>query len=464
MFMSQIKMGVASAISHNMIKLIIHLFVRIAHMTNMPNDLDSYWMPFTASRWFKDNPRMISGADGVEYTTIDGHKVIDGTGGLWCCNAGHNRKPIVEAIQRQAATLDFAHSFNQGHPIAFQAANRMVELAKGFDHIFFTNSGSESVDTALKIALAYHAANGQGHRRILVGRQKAYHGINFGGLSVGGLGPNKGQFGTLYPSALHLRHTLLPENAFAAGQPDNGAHLAEDLAAICETHGGHNIAAVIVEPVAGAGGVFPPPKGYLERLREICTQHGILLIFDEVITGFGRLGTPFAADYFGIQPDLMTVAKGMTNATVPMGGVFATAQVRQAFLKGPETMPDLFHGYTYSGHPLASAAAIATLDLYRDEGIFENAAAMAPIWSDMLHQFDNKDGIIDVRNIGLVGAIGLAQNGDVGAAGRAAYEKLWDQGLCVRPIGDSIAMSPPLTITESTINQIGDTLSKVLLG
>ncbi len=427
-----------------------------------PNDLDSYWMPFTASRAFKSNPRMITGADGIHYTDQSGHKVIDGTGGLWCCNAGHNRKPIVDAIQRQAATLDFAHSFNQGHPIAFQAASRMVALADGFDHIFFTNSGSESVDTALKIALAYHMANGQGHRRILVGRQKAYHGINFGGLSVGGLGPNKAQFGTLYPAALHMRHTLLPENAFVKGQPEHGAHLADDLTALCETHGGHNIAAVIVEPVAGAGGVFPPPVGYLKRLRDICDEHGILLIFDEVITGFGRLGTPFATSFFGVQPDLMTVAKGMTNATVPMGGVFTTANVRQAFLSGPETMPDLFHGYTYSGHPLASAAAIATLDLYRDEAIFENAAAMAPIWQDMLHQFADAPGVIDVRNIGLMGAIGLQKSGDVGATGRATYEKLWEKGLSVRPIGDTLAMSPPLTITAPDIAKIGDILSKVL--
>lgn len=427
--------------------------------TQIPNDLDSFWMPFTASRWFKSNPRLIGSAEGIHYATLDGHKVIDGTGGLWCCNAGHNHPRIVEAIQRQAATLDFAHSFNQGHAIAFQAASRLTELAPGFDHVFFTNSGSEAVDTALKIALAYHSARGEGQRRLLVGRQKAYHGINFGGLSVGGIGLNKGQFGTLYPSTAHMRHTLLPENAFSRGQPETGAYLAEDLAGIIETHGGHAIAAVIVEPVAGAGGVFPPPKGYLERLRELCDAHGILLIFDEVITGFGRFGTAFASQHFGVTPDLFTTAKGLTNATVPMGGVFATSKIREAFLQGPETMPDLFHGYTYSGHPLACAAAIATLDVYRDEGIFENAGRMAPIWEDMLHGLKDAPGVVDIRNAGILGAIQLQQEGAPGTVGRAAYEKLWDMGLSIRPIGDSLAMSPPLTLSESDIGRIGDILS-----
>jgi len=428
----------------------------------IPNDLDSFWMPFTASRWFKENPRMVTGADGLHYTSGDGRQVIDGTGGLWCVNAGHNHPKIVEAIQRQAATLDFAHSFNQGHAIAFQAASRLVALAPGFDHVFLTNSGSEAVDTALKIALAYHAARGEGQRRYLVGRQKAYHGINFGGLSVGGIGLNRGQFGQLYPGALHMRHTKLPENAFVPGQPEHGAHLADDLMGFVETHGGHTIAAVIVEPVAGAGGVFPPPLGYLERLREICDQHGILLIFDEVITGFGRLGAAFGHQVLGVKPDLMTVAKGITNATVPMGGVYATSDVREAFLQGPETMVDLFHGYTYSGHPLACAASIATLDVYRDDGIFENADDMAPIWADMLHSLRGLPGVVDIRSIGLVGAVQLEAKGAVGAAGRAAYERLWDLGLTVRPIGDSLAMSPPLVIDEATITRIGDLLRQAL--
>jgi len=427
-----------------------------------PNDLDSFWMPFTASRWFKDNPRLINKAEGVHYTTIEGHQLIDGTGGLWCCNAGHNHPRITKAIQDQAATLDFVHNFNQGHPLAFEAAARVTALAPGFDHVFFTNSGSESVDTALKIALAYHHHRGEGQRRILVGREKAYHGINFGGLAVGGLGLNKGQFGTLYPSTAHLRHTWLPENAFSRGQPDHGAELADDLQRLCDLHGGHTIAAVIVEPVSGAGGVFPPPKGYLERLRKICDTHGILLIFDEVITGFGRTGQAFAYQTFGVMPDLITCAKGMTNATVPMGGVLATGQIREAFLTGPAKMPDLFHGYTYSGHPLACAACIASLDTYRDEQIFENAAAMAAPWEDMLHSLHGLPGLIDIRNFGLVGAVHLEQSGAVGDAGRAAFEALWEKGLIVRPVGDALCMSPPLTLTEAHIAEIGDTLKGYL--
>lgn len=432
-------------------------------MNQMPNNLDAYWMPFTASRWFKDNPRIIASADGVHYTTMEGHRLIDGTGGLWCCNAGHNRRLIVEAIQKQAATLDFAHSFNQGHAIAFEAANRLTEMTPGFDHVFFTNSGSEAVDTALKIALAYHQARGEGQRRVLVGRQKAYHGINFGGLSVGGIGLNKGQFGTLYPDAKHMRHThLLDRNAFSRGQPEHGDFLADDLEEICQTYGGHVVAACIVEPVAGAGGVFPPPQGYLQRLRDICDRHGILLIFDEVISGFGRLGTAFGYQKFGVTPDLMTAAKGMTNATVPMGGVFTTGSVREAFLSGPPTMPDLFHGYTYSGHPLACAAAIATVDLYRDEGIFENAAAMASPWEDMLHSLADLPGVIDIRNMGLIGAVQLESHETVGARGRTAFERLWEAGVSCRPIGDSLAMSPPLIITEDHIGQIGDMFRRVL--
>ncbi|SLN29636.1 aminotransferase class III-fold pyridoxal phosphate-dependent enzyme [Pseudooctadecabacter jejudonensis] len=428
----------------------------------IPNDLDSFWMPFTPSRAFQEAPRMLHKADGVRYVTVDGAEKFDGTGGLWCCNAGHNHPRIVEAIQRQAADLDFAHTFGQGHPIAFEAAARVVDLAPGMDHVFFTNSGSEAVDTALKIALAYHAARGDGGRRMLVGREKAYHGINFGGLSVGGIGLNKGQFGTLYPSVAHLRHTWLEENHFSRGMPEHGAHLADDLQRLCDLHGGHTIAAVIVEPVSGAGGVFPPPKGYLERLREICDAHGILLIFDEVITGFGRMGTAFAYEAFGVQPDLVTCAKGMTNATVPMGGVLATAAVRDAFRQAPSKMPDLFHGYTYSGHPLASAACIATLEVYRDEDIFGNAARMATPWEDMVHGLADIDGVIDVRNCGIIAAIQLAQQGAVGDAGRAAHAKLWEAGLIVRPIGDALAMSPPLTITQAHVDEIGATLRSVL--
>jgi len=430
----------------------------------VPNDLDSFWMPFTASRRFKDNPRLLHKAEGCYYTSVDGRTLFDGTGGLWCCNAGHAHPKITQAIQRQAAQLDFAHSFNQGHPIAFEAAARVTDLAPGFDHVFFTNSGSESVDTALKIALAYHHHRGEGERRLLVGREKAYHGINFGGLSVGGLGLNKAQFGTLYPATAHLRQTSLPGNAFSRGLPDNGAELADDLQRLCDLHGGHTIAAVIVEPVSGAGGVYPPPKGYLDRLREICDAHGILLIFDEVITGFGRTGNAFAYQGFGVKPDLITCAKGMTNATVPMGGVLVTKEVREAFLTGPPKMPDLFHGYTYSGHPLASAACIATLDVYRDEGIFENAAAMAAPWEDMLHALKGLPGVVDIRNYGIVGAVQLETKGAVGDAGRAAYEGLWEKGLIARPVGDSLCLSPPLTITTDQIEEIGSKLHDQLTG
>ena len=432
--------------------------------TKIPNDLDSFWMPFTSSRMFKSNPRMQVAAEGCHYIGIDGKRRIDGTGGLWCCNAGHAHPRITEAIQKQAAILDFAHNFGQGHPIAFEAASRLVSLAPGFPQVFLTNSGSEAVDTALKIALAYHAARGEGTRRILVGRQKAYHGINFGGLSVGGIGANKQQFGTLYPDSYHMRHTNLPENAFTRGQPEHGAHLADDLDEIAQTYGPHRIAAVIVEPVSGAGGVYPPPKGYLERLREICDKYGILLIFDEVITGFGRLGTAFGHQFYDVMPDLVTFAKGVTNATVPMGGVFAREGIRDAMATGPEWMVDLFHGYTYSGHPLACAASIATMDVYRDEGVFEHAGKMAPVFEEMLHGLKGLPGVVNIRNQGLMGAVELAKDGDVGAAGRAMFAKLWDLGMVVRPIGDSLAMSPPLVLTEDTISEMGDLWRKALKG
>jgi len=425
-------------------------------MNEIPNDFDSFWMPFTAKKVFRDNPRMIAKADGIYYETIQGHRVIDGTGGLWSVNAGHNQKHIVEAIQRQAAKLDFAHNFNQGHAIAFQAASRLVELAPGFDHVFMTNSGSEAVDTVLKIALGYHVARGEAGRRLIVSRGKAYHGINFGGTSVSGIAGNRAQWGFLYPHVAHMRHTDLPENVFSRGQPEHGAYLADDLVSIIESHGAASVAAVIVEPVIGAGGVYPPPKGYLERLRELCTQHGILLIFDEVITGFGRLGKAFASQAFGVTPDLFTTAKGITNSTVPMGAVFVPAHVREAFSNGPANVPDLFHGYTYSGHPLACAASVATLDVYRDQGIFENAAKMAPVWEEMLHSLKDVPGVVDIRNAGILGGVQLESGETVGTNARAAYERLWDMGLSVRPIGETLCMSPPLTITAEDIGRIGE--------
>jgi beta-alanine--pyruvate transaminase len=426
------------------------------------NRHDAYWMPFTASQAFAANPRLLTGASGLFYQTAAGQELIDGTGGLWCCNAGHGHPLIAAAIKRQADNLDFVHSFNQGHEIAFQAANRLVALADGFEHVFFTNSGSEAVDTALKIALAYHVTRGEGQRRILVGRQKAYHGVNFGGISVGGIGTNKAQFGTLYPAAHHMRHTMLSENVFSKGMPKTGAWLADDLQALCDLHGAQNIAAVIVEPVAGAGGVFPPPMGYLERLREICDQTGILMIFDEVVTGFGRLGTAFGYQRLGVMPDMITIAKGMTNATVPMGGVLVTSDIRRAFLNGPAHLPDLYHGYTYSGHPLACAATIATLDVYHDEAMFENSAAMAPLWEGMLHEFKEHPAIADIRNIGLLGALQLRPIGDIGAAGRTIFKSCWDKGLIVRQIGDTIAMSPPLSISAEVVTRIGKILADAL--
>ncbi|MCG6883632.1 MAG: aminotransferase class III-fold pyridoxal phosphate-dependent enzyme [Silicimonas sp.] len=429
---------------------------------NLPNDLDAFWMPFTSSRAFKANPRLIVGAEGCHYIAADGRRMIDGTGGLWCSNAGHGHPKITAAIQKQAATMDFAHSFGQSHPLAFEVTSRLVALAPGFDQVFLTNSGSEAVDTALKIALAYHTARGEAGRRILVGRERAYHGINFGGVSVGGLVANKQQFGTLYPDSQHMRQTQLPENAFSRGLPEHGAYLAEDLQRLVDLYGAQRIAAVIVEPVAGAGGVLPPPKGYLERLREICDETGILLIFDEVITGFGRLGTAFGHQKLGVTPDLFTVAKGITNATVPMGGVFARPGIRDAMMTGPEWMPDLFHGYTYSGHPLACAASLATLDVYRDEGIFEQAAKAALLWEDMLHSLKGLPGVVDIRNCGLMGAVQMEVSATVGERGREVYDKLWDRGLIVRPIGDNLAMSPPLVITETLMAEIADHFTSVL--
>ncbi|MGA1685400.1 MAG: aspartate aminotransferase family protein, partial [Gemmobacter sp.] len=352
-----------------------------------PNDLNAFWMPFTANRQFKKAPRMFVAAKDMHYTTADGRQVLDGTAGLWCCNAGHCRPKITEAIQRQAAELDYAPAFQMGHPIAFELANRIIDIApEGMEHVFYTNSGSESVETALKLAIAYHRARGEGARTRLIGRERGYHGVNFGGISVGGIVNNRKVFGSLLNGVDHLPHTHLPaQNAFSRGQPEHGANLADELERIVALHGAETIAAVIVEPVAGSTGVLIPPKGYLERLRAITAKHGILLIFDEVITGFGRLGSAFAAQHFGVMPDMMTTAKGLTNGVIPMGAVLTTGAVHDAFMQGPEHMIELFHGYTYSGNPIASAAGIATLETYREEGLFERAAAIAPYWEEALH-------------------------------------------------------------------------------
>ncbi|MBL4543398.1 MAG: aspartate aminotransferase family protein [Rhodobacteraceae bacterium] len=429
-----------------------------------PNDLDAFWMPFTANRQFKKAPRMFVAAEGMHYTTQDGRRVLDGTAGLWCCNAGHTRPRITQAIAEQAGTLDYAPAFQMGHPKAFELASRLRDMAPDpFEHVFFTNSGSESVDTALKIALAYHRARGDGARTRLIGRERGYHGVNFGGISVGGIVNNRRMFGNLLTGVDHLPHTHLPENAFTRGQPAHGAHLADDLERIVTLHGPDTIAAVIVEPMAGSTGVLLPPRGYLERLREITAKHGILLIFDEVITGFGRLGSAFAADHFGVMPDMITCAKGLTNGVIPMGAVLTTGEIHDAFMQGPEHMIELFHGYTYSGNPIAAAAGIATLETYTEEGLFDRAAHLAPHWEDALHSLRGLPHVIDIRNMGLIGAVELEPI--AGAPTKRAFQAFldaYDKGILIRTTGDIIAMSPPLIIDAAQIDELIGTLGDVL--
>jgi beta-alanine--pyruvate transaminase len=428
--------------------------------------LDTFWMPFTANRQFKAQPRLLAQAQDMHYTAVDGQSILDATAGLWCVNAGHCREAIARAIAAQAQQLDYAPTFQIGHPLPFQLADRLVALLPGdLNRVFFTNSGSEAVDTALKMALAYHQARGEGGRTRLIGRERGYHGVGFGGISVGGIGTNRQYPGSLLPGVDHLPHTHnLEKNAFTRGEPTWGADLADRLESLVTLHGAATIAAVIVEPVAGSTGVLIPPKGYLQRLRSICDRHGILLIFDEVITGFGRLGTAFAADYFGVIPDLMTVAKGLTNGAVPMGAVFARQGIYDAMMQGPESTIDFFHGYTYSGHPLACAAAIATLDIYAAEGLFEQARSLSQYWEDAVHQLGALPPVIDVRNLGLVAGIELAPL--PGQPGKRAYDVFvacFEAGLLIRVTGDIIALSPPLIITKPQIDQIIDQLSQVLL-
>ncbi|OYW61323.1 MAG: aspartate aminotransferase family protein [Rhodobacterales bacterium 32-66-7] len=432
-----------------------------------PNDLNAFWMPFTANRQFKQNPRMFVAAKDMHYTTADGRQVLDGTAGLWCCNAGHCRPKIVEAIQRQAAELDYAPAFQMGHPLAFELANRIIDISpKGIEHVFFTNSGSESVETALKIAIAYHRARGEGARTRLIGRERGYHGVNFGGISVGGIVNNRKMFGTLLAGVDHLPHTHLPaQNAFTRGQPDHGAHLADDLERIVALHGAETIAAVIVEPMAGSTGVLMPPKGYLEKLRAITAKHGILLIFDEVITGFGRLGSAFAAQHFGVTPDMMTTAKGLTNGVIPMGAVLTTAAIHDAFMQGPETLIELFHGYTYSGNPIAAACGIATLETYREEGLFDRAREMEGYWQETIHSLRGLPHVIDIRNMGLIGAVELEPiPGAPTKRAFSAFLKAYEKGILIRTTGDIIAMSPPLIISKAEIDQLIGTLADVLKG
>jgi beta-alanine--pyruvate transaminase len=432
-----------------------------------PNDLAAFWMPFTANRQFKKTPRMFVGAKDMHYTTADGRQVLDGTAGLWCCNAGHCRPKITEAIARQAAEMDYAPAFQMGHPAAFELANRIIEIAPpGMEHVFYTNSGSESVETALKIAIAYHRVRGEGTRTRLIGRERGYHGVNFGGISVGGIVNNRKFFGNLLGGVDHLPHTHQPAlNAYAKGMPEHGANLADELERIITLHGADTVAAVIVEPVAGSTGVLIPPKGYLEKLRAITSKHGILLIFDEVITGFGRMGAPFAAQYFGVQPDLITTAKGLTNGVIPMGAVLTTAAVHDAFMTGPEHMIELFHGYTYSGNPIASAAGIATLEVYREEGLFQRAADLAPYWEQALHSLKGFPHVIDIRNLGLIGAVELEPiPGEPTKRAFAAFLAAYEAGILIRTTGDIIAMSPPLIVTKAQIDELVGKLGDVLKG
>jgi beta-alanine--pyruvate transaminase len=427
-----------------------------------PNDLESFWMPFTPNRAFKKAPRLIVRAKDMHYYTADGRAVLDGTAGLWCCNAGHNRDPIVAAIQRQAAELDYAPAFQFAHPHAFALASRIAALAPGdLDHVFFTNSGSEAVDTALKIALAYHNLRGEGARTRLIGRERGYHGVGFGGISVGGIVNNRKVFGTLLAGVDHLPHTYNRDTqAFTKGEPEWGGHLADDLERIAALHDPSTIAAVIVEPMSGSTGVLPAPKGYLQRLRAICDKYGILLIFDEVITGFGRLGFAFAAERYGVVPDIMTFAKGVTSGTVPMGGVVVRAGVYDAFMHGPEHVIELFHGYTYSAHPLACAAGLATLDLYRQEKLFERARALEPAFADAAMTLRGLPNVLDIRTVGLTAGIDLASKPDgFGKRATLAMEKAFhEQGLLIRITGDTIALTPPLIVGE---DEIGEMFAKV---
>ncbi|MDI1260374.1 aspartate aminotransferase family protein [Aquabacterium sp.] len=432
----------------------------------MNPNMDAFWMPFTANREFKQSPRMLAKANGMHYWTPEGREILDGTSGLWCVNAGHARPRIVEAIARQVAEMDYAPPFQMGHPLAFSLAERLVKLTpEGLNKVFFTNSGSEAVDTALKIAIAYHRLRGEGHRTRLIGRERGYHGVNFAGTAVGGLGPNRKLFGNLVTGVDHLRHTHdLARNAFTKGQPEHGAELADDLERLVTLHDASTIAAVIVEPMAGSTGVLLPPKGYLQRLRDICDKHGILLIFDEVISGFGRLGSTFAAQHYGVTPDLLTAAKGITNGVIPMGAVFAKQGIHDTFMQGPPTAIELPHGYTYSAHPMACAAAHGTLDTYEEEGLLTRGAQLESKFESAFHALKGLPNVVDIRNTGAVVAVEFAPRAGA-APGRRAFEAFlgcWEEGVLVRAAGDNIAISPPLIINDSQIDQIASTLAKVI--
>lgn len=432
--------------------------------TNSPADLSAFWMPFTGNRDFKEAPRLLESASGVYYKDVKGRQILDGTAGLWCVPLGHGQPKIVKAIQDMVAKLDFAPTFQMGHPAAFELADRLKQYTNNrFSKVFFTNSGSESVDTALKMAIAYHRARGEGTRTRLIGRERGYHGVGFGGISVGGISGNRKTFGSLLTGVDHMPHTHnLAENAYTKGVPEWGGHLAEDLERIVALHDASNIAAVIVEPVAGSTGILVPPKGYLKRLREICTKHGILLIFDEVITGFGRLTTPFAFDYFDVEPDLVTTAKGLTNGMVPMGAVFVKQHIYDAFMDGPAGI-ELFHGYTYSGHPLACAAGLASLEIFENDGILDHAKDIAGYWEEAVHSLKGLPHVVDIRTIGLIAGIELASiEGKPGARAFDAFKQAFDNGILIRTTGDIIALSPPLVFQKAHIDELIGKLSSVL--
>ena len=429
-----------------------------------PEAMSAYWMPFTANRDFKSNPRLMVSAQGMYYRDVDGNQILDGTAGLWCVPLGHAQPKLVKAVQDMIGQLDYSPSFQMAHPAAFLLAERLMTYTNNkFGQVFYTNSGSEAVDTALKMALAYHRVRGDAARTRLIGRERGYHGVGFGGISVGGIAGNRKTFGSMLPGVDHLPHTHnLEHNAYSRGEPAWGAHLAEELERIVTLHDASTIAAVIVEPVAGSTGVLIPPKNYLKRLREICTKHGILLIFDEVITGFGRLTTPFAFDYFDVEPDMVTVAKGLTNGVVPMGAVFSKAFIHDAFMHGPDGI-ELFHGYTYSGHPLACAAALASLEIFEEQNVLEHARGVADYWADAVHSLKGLPHVIDLRSIGLIAAIELAGiPGKPGARAFNAFKRAFADGILIRTTGDIIALSPPLVLEKTHIDELFGKLAKIL--
>ena len=428
-------------------------------------NLDNYWLPFTPNKKFKANPRLLTSANGMYYKSDDGREVLDGIAGLWCTNAGHCHPKIVAAVQNQAAELDYATAFNMSHPKAFELAEKVSSLTpKGLDRIFYGNSGSEAVETAMKVALAYHASKGDGQKTKFVGREKGYHGVNFGGVSVGGLTPNRKSFGPLLPGIDHMPHTWDTEHmAFSKGQPEWGLHLADELEKILILQDPSTVAAVIIEPVTGSGGVIVPPVGYLERIREICTKHNVLLIFDEVITGFGRLGCCFAANRFDVRPDMITMAKGLTSAMIPMSAVAFDNSIYDQLMEGPEAMIELFHGYTYSGHPVACAAGIAALDVYEEEGLFDRAKEMEPHFQEAIHSLKGLNQVIDIRNIGLMGAIHFGSDG-LPATEFAAkvFQHCYDNNVLVRYSGEFLVLSPSLIVEKEHLDTIAAALKAAI--